>query len=382
MASTLKQYGLDLKTPDNEGRTPLSWAAGHGHKAVVNILAECGSNTGRGDLNGLTPLWWAATSGHASMVELPLKEYGADAKRGDRNGETALSRALFEGYDDVSDILRQKTIHNEEPESASTGYDDLLWWAVKGGHEAVVQQLLQLGVDPNAARPRNSRPLIWAAASGHDKIVEDLVDKGANVEAVAAFCGDDDASGTPLWWAARNGHGHLEIAKTLIDFGFNVLQAQPSIELAREKFGVRGDVGIVDCSDTCDRNLISWAAQVGHTAAILLLLAILPRADINLSERDRRRPLAWADENGHDTIVQLLGAKVIFFTDVCHAQPKDVPYNNPVALAVRQGHRRIALQLLDKWIEKLGKGQFPNPLRGRHLAPPCWAARMGAFVEG
>ena len=41
-------------------RTPLSYAAGSGHEAVVKLLVEKGAEPDSKDDNGRTPLWYAA----------------------------------------------------------------------------------------------------------------------------------------------------------------------------------------------------------------------------------------------------------------------------------------------------------------------------------
>ena len=65
---------VDSKNRD-DGRTPLSWAAGNGHGAVVKLLLK----TGKVDVDsknsryGRTPLSWAAENGHKAVVKLLLK---------------------------------------------------------------------------------------------------------------------------------------------------------------------------------------------------------------------------------------------------------------------------------------------------------------------
>ncbi|RYP76692.1 hypothetical protein DL771_001614 [Monosporascus sp. 5C6A] len=142
VASTLVEYGLDVDLPDNEDRTPLSWAAGSGNKAVAATLIEHGAEVEAEDINDRTPLWWAAANGHGAMVEMLLEQDGVDPQRQDNNGETALSRAQYRGSADIVRLLGGAEA--DQPEAAGdTNYDGLLWWTVKEGHGAAAELLLR-----------------------------------------------------------------------------------------------------------------------------------------------------------------------------------------------------------------------------------------------
>jgi ankyrin repeat protein len=48
---------VDVDSKDSDGRTPVSWAAEHGHEAVVKLLLDTGKvDVDSKDENGQTPL--------------------------------------------------------------------------------------------------------------------------------------------------------------------------------------------------------------------------------------------------------------------------------------------------------------------------------------
>ncbi|KAK4118021.1 ankyrin, partial [Parathielavia appendiculata] len=64
---------VDVNVRDNDGQTPLSWAAGNGHEAVVKLLLGTGQvDVNAEDNNGWTPLTRAAEKGHEAVVRLLL----------------------------------------------------------------------------------------------------------------------------------------------------------------------------------------------------------------------------------------------------------------------------------------------------------------------
>ncbi len=70
----------DLGSKNNEGWTPLSWAAESGNEAVVKLLLEKGADLELKDEGGRAPLSWAAERGHKAIVKL-LIEKGASLER-------------------------------------------------------------------------------------------------------------------------------------------------------------------------------------------------------------------------------------------------------------------------------------------------------------
>jgi Ankyrin repeats (3 copies)/Ankyrin repeats (many copies) len=90
VTALLGSNGPDSK--DSCSRTPLSYAAGSGHEAVVTLLLAKGAELETKDIHGRTPLLYAAGSGHEAIVTLLLAK-GAELETKDIHGWTPLSYA-------------------------------------------------------------------------------------------------------------------------------------------------------------------------------------------------------------------------------------------------------------------------------------------------
>jgi ankyrin repeat protein len=99
LAETGGNIEVSADTKDNDGRTPLSWAAAQGYEAVVKLLlAREDVEADAKDYIDQTPLWWAALGGHEAVVKLLLARDDVAANSKDSRDRIPLSVAVEAGY--------------------------------------------------------------------------------------------------------------------------------------------------------------------------------------------------------------------------------------------------------------------------------------------
>ncbi|CAM9552547.1 unnamed protein product [Ectocarpus fasciculatus] len=88
----LVSSGVKVDAQDEEGRTPLHFAADRGQSSVISSLLALGAAVDSRDSDGMTPLAYAVACENEKEVEL-LVQAGADANAADNDGCTPISSA-------------------------------------------------------------------------------------------------------------------------------------------------------------------------------------------------------------------------------------------------------------------------------------------------
>jgi len=207
--------GADVAVRNKFDSTAIHQAAHWGHVPVLHILLACeGAELNGRNKFGWTPLHWAAKGGHAEAVRF-LVHAGADVLAKHAFGNTALHEAVNSGRVDAVEALldsldaatRAQLIEarNGENETALVG-------AAYLGVAQVVETLLQRGANPNVTDIEGNTALHRAARGGHPEAVQQLLHAGAIVDAASQVKGS-----TPLHEAAR--WGRAEVVGVLLAAG-------------------------------------------------------------------------------------------------------------------------------------------------------------------
>ncbi|RFU74992.1 ankyrin repeat-containing [Trichoderma arundinaceum] len=335
----LSQHQIKPDRKDEDGRTPLSLAAGKGHvKIVWLLLARRDVKPDDKDIDGRTPLSHAAGEGHDEVVWLLLTRSDVDMHSRDREGKTSLFYAAQNGHDAIiSMILARGDVHRHLRDN---GERTPLFYAAEGGHEAAVKMFLaRSDMDSDARNEKGWSPLFMAAMNGHVAIAQILIDQGADIET-------RDADGqTPLWWATQN--NHAGIVQLLLEKGVNM-----------ETKGSR---------DGCTPLLV--AVHRGYEAIFQMLLD--KGADIETTDHYGETPLLVAAQDGREAIARILVEKGAAI-DGGNKQDQ-----TPLWCAANRGHIGIMRLLLDNGADVNAKTQ-------REETPLSWVVKHGqdeAVVE-
>lgn len=262
---------------DSSGRTPLSYAAEHGHETVVHLLID--RKDVQRDLKDKqferTALSYAAHDGHLKIVQLLSSRSDVKADPRDCLGMTPLALAAENGHMSVAQLLLERS--DVTADSIDNSGKTPLSCAARRGHKEIVKVLLgRRDVYPDHADRDGQTPLSHAASLGHEEVVSILLNCN-NVDADRP----DRQGQSPISHAAD--WGSEKVIRLLIQCG----RVQ------------------VDRKDKSWETPLFRAADRGHREAVQMLAEC---KDVNVNSRDKmdRTPLAMAAYKGHRDVVKLL----------------------------------------------------------------------------
>jgi ankyrin repeat protein len=158
----------------------LMEAAKNNDLKMIEDLIKKGANVNSADDNGRTPLMYAAQAGSQQAVERLVNNHHADVNAKDKNDQTALMKSAIMGKNDgVKFLLDHKAKIDEYDKFGRTA----LTYSARADHTDVLKTLLHKGADPNIRDEDGRSPLMEAAAKGNLESTKELVKHFADVNA-------------------------------------------------------------------------------------------------------------------------------------------------------------------------------------------------------
>lgn len=161
----------------------LFQAAAAGRTEDISLSILGGADLNAANENGWTPLMFAASRGDLDAVNL-LLAYGADPEAAPStknvSGFTALMAAAYYGHPGAAAALLRS---GADPDAADTHYygETALMLAVKRREPETVKVLLAGGADADAGNRAGVTPLMYAASYGDLEVIRLLLAAGADV---------------------------------------------------------------------------------------------------------------------------------------------------------------------------------------------------------
>ncbi|KAF4968988.1 hypothetical protein FSARC_3642 [Fusarium sarcochroum] len=202
----LLDKGADPNWSPGGHRSALMIASEQGHMAIVELLLEQGAQLHLRDIEGRTALMQACVGGRQGILELYIGK-GADPSLEDNNGDNTVMLASIHGHATILSLLLEM---GNDPDLSGTGA--ALSRASKQGHAAIVKLLLEHRAAASGLKPYSyGAPILEAISGGHENVLESLLDAGADMEA------QDKDGDTPIFFASRQ--GNTTLVRKLIESG-------------------------------------------------------------------------------------------------------------------------------------------------------------------
>ena len=210
----LLDRGAKINAKNQYGITPLHIAVKSKKMEFVELLVSEGADVNARNRDCITPLHLALEGCSEDIIKLLLTRVtNVDAKG--KDGKTYIHIAAERGYLQIVEHLSKRGAYVNSAYSSpyQEGYVPLCL-AVKGGHENVVQLLLEWGANVDAQYKDGKTVLHFAVEKGHEKVLQLLLECGANVDA------HDKVGKTVLLSAVEK--GHEKFVRLLLECGANV----------------------------------------------------------------------------------------------------------------------------------------------------------------
>ncbi|XP_075041142.1 inversin [Mixophyes fleayi] len=332
-----------LNWQDYEGRTPLHLAVGDGNQEVVRLLTSYrGCNVAPYDNLFRTPLHWAALLGHTPIANLLLERNRSPNIPSDSQGATPLHYAAQGNCPDtVKILLAHPSVRDEADLEGRTAF---MWAAGKGSDEAVKAMLeLDPELEINRTDKYGGTALHAASLSGQISTVRILLESSAQVDAA------DVMKHTPLFRACEM--GHREVIYTLIKGGAKVHLVDKDGRSPLHWAALGGNANVCqilienninpNAQDYEGRTPLQCAAYGGYIGCMEILME--NKADPNIQDKNGRTALHWSCNNGYLDAIKLL----LHYNAFPNQMESTEERYTPLDYALLGGHQEVIQFMLE-----------------------------------
>eukprot|EP01133_Synstelium_polycarpum_P011503 gene11503-13419_t len=319
------------------GVTPLHEAAASGDLRAVTILVENHANVNARSYYG-TPLHFATSAGeNGHLIIKYLVQHGADARQRNEQGMTPLHVAAFHGMPEclATLIAGGGAEVNGKCEDGSTP----LLKAIHGASGSEAKE--NNGADPNIANDQDETPLHFAGYYGLVEIVQALIGRGANLEA------RDKWGETPLHKCVYT--NQLRALELLVSMGARMTAVNHEAETPLH-------IAVRKSSGECSTTLVAKGAP------------------LNAPNKYGEAPLHYAASAGAIELAMLLLER--------GATPHlaDAQGDIPLMVALRRGFTEISLALI-RWGVQGGVSHGSQPIPTNQQQDVCMSPLVSPMLR-
>lgn len=260
-----------MNVVDEQNRTPLLCAIIAGHKTIVQFLLKHGAELDTSCLK------IAVLHDHADIVEVLLKHQSDLMEQDEKNKNTTLMYAIAKGFFDIAEVLIRHGARTEYSEEEKPCVP--LHIACVSGNVEAVNFLLSKNVNIDIKDENKTTSLHYAVRKGHEQVVELLLEHGAD-------------------FTARNNHD--SVLHAAVSSG-NIKIAKLILKKIRSNHDFQK---YIDLKDTEGDTPLMWAAEKGLVDMTKLLLN--NGAAVDLKNKIGMTALDWAIKNGHNEVAGVL----------------------------------------------------------------------------
>ena len=160
------------------GVATLHWACKGCHVDITCYLIDtCSIPVDICDDNGLTPLMFAAALGHTDIVK-SLLQRTVDVRKTDKTGKTALHYAVIHNHVKITDLLITNNARLDAMDISSGATP--LYYAAMNGHLAIARTLIEHNCELDVQNSEGDTPLHVACREEWDEVALLMLRNGAS----------------------------------------------------------------------------------------------------------------------------------------------------------------------------------------------------------